>query len=56
LLWLVEKGVFNKNITRTLQAVVAGLYQESTEDSSSKEDSLDKLDEEDIQELAEKKI
>ena len=23
LLWLLEKGVFNKNITRTLQVVVA---------------------------------
>ena len=56
LLWLLEKGVFNKNITRTLQAVVAGLNEESTEDSSSNEDSSDKLDEEDIQKLAEKKI
>ena len=56
LLWLLEKGVLNKNITRTLQAVVAGLNEESTEDSSLKEDSTDKLDEEDIQELAEKKI
>ena len=56
LLWLLEKGVFNKNITRTFQAVVAGLNEEGTEDSSSNEDSADKFNEEDIQKLAEKKI
>ena len=56
LLWLLEKAVFNKNITRTLQVVVASLSEKSTEDSSSNEDSADKSDEEDIQELAEEEI
>ena len=37
-----EKGVFNKNITRTLQAVVASLNDKNTEDSRSNEDSADK--------------
>ena len=33
LLWLLEKGIFNKSITRTLQVVVASLNEKSTEDS-----------------------
>ena len=53
LLWLLEKAVFNKNITRTLQVVEASLSEKSTEGSSSNEHSADKSDEEDIQELAE---
>ena len=56
LLWLLEKGVFFKNIARTLQVVVATLNEKSTEDSSSNEDSADKWDEESIQELAEEEI
>ena len=56
LLCLLEKGVFNENITRTLKVVVASLREKSTEDSSSNEDSADKSDEEDIQELAEGEI
>ena len=56
LLWLLEKGVFNKNITRTLQVVVATLNEKSTEDSSSNERSFNKSDEEDIQELTEEEI
>ena len=56
LLCLLEKGVFNKNITRTLKVVVASLHEKSTEDTSSNEDSADKSDEEDIQELAEEEI
>ena len=53
LLWLLEKGVFNKNITCTFQVVVVSLNEKSTEDSSLNEDSTDKSDEEDIQELSE---
>ena len=56
MLWLLEKGVFNKNITRTLQVAMASLNGKSTEDSSSNEDSADKSDEADIQELAEDEI
>ena len=56
LLWLIEKAVFNKNITRTLQVVVVSLNEKSTEDSSSNEDYADKSDEEDIQELTEEEI
>ena len=39
LLWLLEKGVFSKNITCTLQVVVASWNEKSTDDSSSNEDS-----------------
>ena len=55
---LLKKGVFNKNITRTLQVVVAcSLNEQSTEVSSSNEDSAEKSDEEDVrQELAEEEI
>ena len=56
LLWLLEKDVFNKNITRILQVVVASLSEKTTEDSSSNENSADNSSEEDIQELAEKEI
>ena len=40
LLWLLEKGIFNKSITRTLQVVVASLNEKSTEDSSSRTRTL----------------
>ena len=56
LLWQLEKAVFNKNITRILQVVVASLSEKTTEDSSSNENSADNSSEEDIQELAEKEI
>ena len=58
LLLLLKKGVFNKNIIRTLKVVVAcSLNEKSTEVSSSNEDSAEKSDEEDIrQELAEEEI
>ena len=54
----MKKAFFlkKKNITRTLQVVVATLNEKSTEDSSSNEDSADKWDEESIQELAEEEI
>ena len=39
-----------------MQVVVATLNEKSTEDSSSNEDSVDKSDEEGIQELAEEEI
>ena len=45
-----------KNITRTLQVLVATLNEKSSEDSSSNEVSADKSDEEGIQELAEEEI
>ena len=58
LLLLLKKGVFNKNIIRTSQVVVAcSLNEKSTEVSSSNEDSAEKSDEEDVrQELAEEEI
>ena len=40
LLWLLEKGVCNKNITRTLQVVVVSLNEKNTEDSSSRTRTL----------------
>ena len=40
LLWLIEKAVFNKNVTRTSQVVVVSLNEKSTEDSSSNKDLL----------------
>ena len=51
-----KRRFFKKNITRTLQVVVATLNEKSTEDSSSNEVSADKSDEEGIQELAEEEI
>ena len=58
LLLLLKKGVFNKNIIRTLQVVVdCSLNEKSTEVWSSNEDSAEKSDEEDVrQELAEEEI
>ena len=50
------KKAFLKNITRTLQVAMASLNGKSTEDLCSNEDSADKSDEEDIQELAEDEI
>ena len=51
LLLLLKKGVFNKNIIRTSQVVVAcSLNEKSTEVSSSNEDSAEKSDEEDYPE------
>ena len=45
LLGLLEKGVFDENITRTLHAAVAGLNEESTEDSRSLEDGQESVKE-----------
>ena len=54
----MKKAFFEKkkNITRTLQVLVATLNEKSTEDSSLNEVSADKSDEEGIQELAEEEI
>ena len=56
LLWLLEKGVFNKSITRTLQVVVASLNEKSTEDSSSRMRTLLINRTSRIQELVEEEI
>ena len=53
MLWLLEKGVFNKNITRALQVAMASLNGKSTEDSSSNEADIQELAEDEIQESVE---